>query len=146
MSKKPKSHTLLIFCGIAIATLISTVTGLAIGRVIINTVTSQGGRSNPNAIQPTQQASPTPITQEPAQVPYSTLPENPPVAVTQEPVQVQPVDPRATLLVEPPVQVQQNFPTPGKCTNPDDVDSRGRRCGKRSAYTKGSTTNYDSNR
>lgn len=147
MSEKPRPQPLFIFCGIVVITLISTITGVAIGRAINKNVISQNGQLSPNPIQAIQQASPTPITQEPTQLQPITLPENPPVAVTQEPAQVQPVDPPATLLVETPVQVQQDFPTQtGKCANPDDVDSRGRRCGKRSAYSRGPTTGYDSNR
>ncbi|MEX0267541.1 hypothetical protein AB3R30_00220 [Leptolyngbyaceae cyanobacterium UHCC 1019] len=128
-------------------TLISTITGVAIGGAIKNNVISQNGRSSPNPTQVIQPASPTPITQEPTQVQPIPLPENPPVAVTQEPAQVQPVNPPATLPVETPVQPEQNLRTQtGKCVNPDDLDSRGRRCGGRSAYNKGPTTGYDSNR
>lgn len=105
----------------------STIIGVAIGRAINNSVTSQDRRSNPSAIQPTQQAIPTPI--------------------AQDSTQVQPVSPRVPLPEETPVQAQPNSPTQtGKCINPDDVDSRGKRCGRRSAYSKGPTTDYDSNR
>jgi hypothetical protein len=126
---EPRPHTLFILSGIAIATLISTITGIAIGRAINNNVTSnvtsQNGRSRPSIPQTPQQLSPLPITQEPAQA--------------------QPVSPRATLPIES--QVQPDFlPQTENCANPDDRDSRGRRCGKRSAYTKGQIIGYDSNR
>ncbi len=147
MSEKPSPRTFLILCGIALLTLVGTLTGVAIGRVINNDVISQDKRSSPSAIQPMQQATPTLTTQEPAPVQPIPLSEKPPVAAIQEPAPVQPAIPRATLPVETPVQVQQNFPTQtGKCVNPDDIDSRGRRCGRRSAYTKGPTTSYDSSR
>lgn len=145
MPPKTSPHPLVIASGF----LFVLVTGGAIaGTIIAIANTLQPRLSSPRQMPPPPIANPAPGQFIPAPTPPVVTTPAPSVnGQWYEPTGQPPV---SVSLQEPGNPYRESQPNPqteiGKCAYPDDLDARGRRCGNRSAYSKGPTTGYDSDR